>query len=165
MEDVPQGDRSLSLVKQFHKVFDYPTPSEPCIPDTKAQHRSEMDFVAVQLKILVSGLKLYLSHSQDKPMCVQRLALMLEEMCEFAEAMACNDIESAFDALLDLRFVSDGSVLALGLEPVFDEGMRRVYLSNMTKLKDGVIVKDEQGKVVKGDWYQPVELGDLINAR
>ena len=162
MEDVPQGDRSLSLVKQFHQVFDYPTPSKPCIPQTSAGARAEMRIAANRLFVIMDALKAYLFSTGDKPMCVQRLALIVEELREFAQAMANDDVEAAFDALLDLRFVGDGSIIALGLEPVFDEGMRRVYLSNMSKLKDGVPVKDDQGKVMKGDWYQPVELGDLV---
>jgi predicted HAD superfamily Cof-like phosphohydrolase len=162
MEDVPQGDRSLSLVKQFHQVFEYPNPSKPSIPGSSADARYEMRVAARQLGIVTRALKDFLRDSDDKPVCIQRLALMTEELTEFAQAMGDNDIEAAFDALLDSRFVGDGSVLSLGLEPVFDEGMRRLYLSNMSKLKDGVPVKDEQGKVVKGDWYQPIELGDLV---
>lgn len=156
-----QGD-SLSMVKEFHRVFEYETPSKPCIPGSSADARCELRVASRQLGAIVHALKMFLKYSNDKPMCVQRLALMTEELAEFAEAMANNDIEAAFDALLDLRFVGDGSILALGLEPVFDEGMRRVYRSNMSKLKDGVPVKDDQGKVIKGDWYQPVELGDLV---
>lgn len=159
----PRKRTSLQMVEEFHRVFDYPWNEKPCIPGLDAGSRQELRVASNQLLVICLALKKYLEASVDKPSSVQRAALMIEELHEFIHAMANNDIREAFDALLDLRYVNDGSVGTLGLASVFDEGMRRLHASNMSKKpKDGPVVKDSRGKVVKGDWYTPLDIGDLI---
>lgn len=92
-----------------------------------------------------------------------RLALLLEEVSELAEACGKNvlsnfsvallnksqelhkkaegspnestqgDITAAFDALLDTQYVLSGAVLAFGMQDKFDTGFEEVHRSNMSK--------------------------------
>lgn len=153
---------TIQAVREFHDAFEYPTPNKPCIPDWSRDATGPMYALGNSLNKNLEQFKKFIEPFEEKPMCMQRAALMLEELAEFVIAMADKDVLRAFDALLDLRYVNDGSVNALGLAPVFAEGFRRVHASNMSKLKDGKVIKDDNGKVVKGDWYQPVDLSDLI---
>ncbi len=65
-----------------------------------------------------------------------------------------------FKELADLQYVLSGMVVALGIpmEKVFD----RVHKSNMSKLVDGKPLKREDGKVLKGPYYQKPDLSDLL---
>jgi phosphoribosyl-ATP pyrophosphohydrolase len=46
---------------------------------------------------------------------------------------------------------------------ILSEAFQRVHRSNMSKLTDGVMVRDpETGKILKGPNYQPPDLDDLI---
>lgn len=65
------------------------------------------------------------------------------------------------DALGDILVVVIGTALACGLD--IEEIMRRIHTSNMSKLgEDGKPIYREDGKVMKGPFYAPPKLGDLI---
>ena len=87
-----------------------------------------------------------------------RLHLIVEETSELAEALARGDLVECLDALTDLRYVCDGTTLCLGLENVFEAGFDEVHRSNMSKLVDGRPVKNEAGRVIKGEGYSPPDL-------
>lgn len=153
----------LEMVERFHRAFSYDTPIKPCVPGLRGDSRSELRVAANQIHVVLLGLQQYLSFSEDKPMCVQRAALAIEELVEWMRGMALGDMENVLKELTDRMFVLNGDILALGLAPVFPEAMRRLDKSNMSKVgPDGLIEKDSRGKAMKGPSYQPVELGDLI---
>jgi predicted HAD superfamily Cof-like phosphohydrolase len=60
--------------------------------------------------------------------------------------------------LCDLQYVLSGTIHDLGYEN-FDVAFNRVHKSNMKKLEGATFV---DGKLQKGENYQPPELGDLI---
>jgi predicted HAD superfamily Cof-like phosphohydrolase len=91
-----------------------------------------------------------------------RLQLIQEELSELAEAMAKGDLVACLDALVDLRYVLDGTTLALGLQHHFLPGLEEVHRSNMSKLVDGKPVKNEAGRVVKGENYSPPNLKSIL---
>lgn len=63
--------------------------------------------------------------------------------------------------LSDLVFVCYQMAAYLGLD--LDEAMKRVFESNMSKLGDnGKPLRREDGKVLKGPNYQPLDLSDLV---
>lgn len=91
-----------------------------------------------------------------------RLALILEELSELAEASGAagifnemmknkvaafeekaevKDTAQALDALCDLQVVLNGSTLEYGLQDMFDEAFDEVHRSNMSK----ACVKEEDG--------------------
>lgn len=85
-----------------------------------------------------------------------------EEVLELAEALDKGDRVAALDALADIVFTSYGMAVELGWD--LDEALRRVYLSNMTKLfpPDNTPRRSPGGKVLKGPNYTPPVLADLI---
>lgn len=45
-----------------------------------------------------------------------------------------------------------------------DQGFKRVHDSNMSKLENGKVLYREDGKVLKGKYYKPANLKDLVDA-
>ncbi|GAB3570954.1 nucleoside triphosphate pyrophosphohydrolase family protein [Spirosoma luteolum] len=62
-----------------------------------------------------------------------RVALLAEELDEFREAIAANDLVAAADALCDLQYVLSGAVLEFGLGDTFKTLFDEVQRSNMSK--------------------------------
>lgn len=92
-------------------------------------------------------------------------ALMLQLDCiteEFDEFMfEDSGTVEELKELADLVFVCYQYAALMGYD--LDEAMRRVFISNMSKLgDDGKPVLNELGKVTKGPNYQPPDLSDLI---
>lgn len=87
----------------------------------------------------------------------RRFALISEELDELHDAMWNNNIVETADALGDLLYVVLGSAVEFGIdmEPVFEE----IHRSNMTKVGGH---KNEYGKFVKPDTYEPANLGPII---
>ena len=91
-----------------------------------------------------------------------RISLIQEELDEFKEAMANNDLLEVADALTDLLYVTYGAGHAFGidLDKCFDE----VQNSNMSKLgEDGKPIYNELGKVMKGPNYFKPDLSKFVN--
>jgi predicted HAD superfamily Cof-like phosphohydrolase len=125
---------------------------------------------------------------QNEPNVETRATLVKEECRELIEAMANvfkeimdvmyvvegfnqlpdSDLKNQFkaDLLLD-RDVATAYELGIALsdlvEPIYKEAFLRVHLSNMSKLgKDGKPIRREDGKVLKGPFYKPPVLDDLV---
>ena len=102
-------------------------------------------------------------HGPQAGVCSLRLHLCLEELSELAEAMSKKDIVGCLDALCDMRYVADGTTLALGLEGAWGAAFREVHRSNMSKLDaEGRPVKNEAGRVIKGPEYSPPDLVKIL---
>ena len=65
--------------------------------------------------------------------CNLRYDLIREELEELREAFNANDKVEILDALCDLRYVLDGSILEFGMQDVFNEAFNDVHESNMSK--------------------------------
>lgn len=87
-----------------------------------------------------------------------RWSLIEEEFKELRDSL---DLENQLKEGADLVYVLYGYFAAFGYD--LDEAVRRVHVSNMSKLDDdGKPVKREDGKVLKGPNYKEAYLGDLI---
>ena len=93
--------------------------------------------------------------------------LIHEEYREFEEAMLIANIDpnphnkaEALKELSDLVYVCYQFAAAAGWE--LDEALDRVHESNMSKLVDGKPMKRADGKVLKGPFYNPPYLEDLV---
>ena len=65
-----------------------------------------------------------------------RLKFLQEELQELADALALGDRVAAFDALLDLAYVTYGTALWLGVDPTqWHAGMHAVHTANMAKVR------------------------------
>jgi phosphoribosyl-ATP pyrophosphohydrolase len=79
--------------------------------------------------------------------------LVKEEYAELMTAFEHKDIVETADACADLIWVVEGLMYSLGIDPqtVWDEVAR----SNHSKTVDGMLVKREDGKVLKPASYSP----------
>lgn len=96
---------------------------------------------------------------KDKELENLRTRLIKEEAKEFLEEYNPVNI---LKELADLVYVSYGYAVSFGWD--LDEAIRRVHISNMTKLDPvtGEPIFREDGKVLKGENYKPPVLDDLI---
>jgi predicted HAD superfamily Cof-like phosphohydrolase len=102
-----------------------------------------------------------------------RFELLKEEMLEYRKwAIKENKVE-ILDALVDIQYVLLGTVVAHGMQHIFEEAFNRVHSNNMSKLVNGKPLINEEGtehydptkplgKVLKPKNYVPVDLSDLI---
>jgi predicted HAD superfamily Cof-like phosphohydrolase len=65
-----------------------------------------------------------------------RVKFIQEELNELEEALSCGDKVKAFDALLDIAYVTYGTALFMGISPdKWDHGMLAVHFCNMNKVR------------------------------
>ena len=87
-----------------------------------------------------------------------RKRLMAEEYMEIVKS---DTPENFIKELCDMLYVVYGTGLAFGFD--MDEAFNRVHESNMSKLdSNGMPLKREDGKILKGPNYRPAVMGDLV---
>ncbi len=92
-----------------------------------------------------------------------RLALLEEELQEYREALAAEDLVAVADALTDLLYVLLGTFVSHGLQEVAEALFAEVHRSNMTKrCADGEVRYREDGKVLKPPCYEPPDLRRIL---
>lgn len=96
-----------------------------------------------------------------------RIKLISEELEELKKALEENDLQETLDALVDLNYVVNGTIVELGVQWFFEAVFDEVHRSNMAKLgpdgkpivngKNGVHDPSRpMGKVLKPkDWTPP----------
>lgn len=139
---------SYERVREFHETFGHPVAEEPTV--------------------------IY----SDRTML--RLELIREEFCELLEAAGFNDaaeeIRAVYlnpdidwnpdlvgiaDALGDLEYVVNGAALEHGID--LPAVVKEIHRSNMTKLgPDGKPIYREDGKILKGEGYEPPNLEAVL---
>jgi predicted HAD superfamily Cof-like phosphohydrolase len=125
--------------------------------------------------------------SASKELRELRVKLILEELCELADALnvsvVCHhqpngyanmqvvlasdlpniNVIAAADALADIDYVVCGTALALGIP--HDAVVWEVHHANMTKLgADGKPLLRADGKVMRGPNYEPPRVGNVISS-
>ena len=86
-----------------------------------------------------------------------------EELTEFYTSLECEDLEQAFDALIDLVYVALGTAHLMGLP--FNEGWKRVHEANMKKIRATCASQSKRNSsfdIVKPEGWVPPVLSDLI---
>lgn len=85
-----------------------------------------------------------------------RLRLLEEEFNEFMEALDWGDDVFIAKEAADLVYVVVGTCISRGIP--FNEVFAALQTSNMSKIgPDGTVTKREDGKILKGDHFQPAE--------
>ena len=99
---------------------------------------------------------------KDRTLENLRFNFIQEEFDELAlESVAGKDPENMLKEIADLVYVLYGYAATYGWD--LDKAVRRVHLSNMSKLGlDGKPIKDDKGKVIKGPNYKKPKLTDLV---
>jgi len=100
------------------------------------------------------------SRSMQKRLIVEEFKEFLEAEQQFIPGLKRN-AEDCLKELADLVYVCYQYAENLGWD--LDEALDRVHKSNMSKLgEDGLPIRREDGKVLKGPNYQPPTLIDLV---
>ncbi len=149
---------TLSMVREFHKAFDISVADQPQMPRPSSMTLKHLCHHTLRTEELASDL--LLDARGDDSGLLMRLHLCMEELSELARAMVNRSPVAALDALADMRYVADGTILHLGFGDVFDDAMGEVHASNMSKLVDGKPVKNAAGRIIKpAGYFKP----DLIS--
>ena len=158
-------NETLKLLAEFARAFEQPVGKEPRVPVQSAGVKESLFYFARAMGQVGKRLHEEAARLKDHNggFLLLRLQLIQEELAELAEAMYQGDTIESLDALCDLQYVIDGTTLYLGLHGVFDDAFQEVHRSNMTKLdKNGKPIRNEAGRVVKSDRYEPPQLGKLL---
>lgn len=96
----------------------------------------------------------------DERTALLRLALLEEELQELAVATGAGDIVEIADALTDILYVVYGTGHTYGID--LDACFKEVHRSNMSKFENGLPLKREDGKIMKGKNYTPPDLERVL---
>ena len=146
---------SLKQVIEFHETFNHPVVSQPTVPDWK-RLKLRLDLIGEEFVELAQAF-----HAES--LLITTIADMLEKIAmedKDNTGLVVNMLNglnsklfnrdwsivpyvhakpnrgrlvTALDALCDIRYVVDGTIIELGLQHVFDEAFETVHTSNMSK--------------------------------
>ncbi len=104
----------------------------------------------------------YSTHERLAPLWMLRKNLCEEEWQEFIYALRSDSLVNLADAICDLVYVLVGTAVSFGIP--FDHCFTEVHRSNMSKLgADGKpVVRESDGKILKGENYSPPNLKRVI---
>ncbi|MDB4301965.1 nucleoside triphosphate pyrophosphohydrolase family protein [bacterium] len=91
--------------------------------------------------------------------------MLKEELDEYYDACMAEDVVEIVDAIGDMLYLIIGTATKHGishhtLQKVMDE----IHRSNMSKLHDGKVVKDENGKVSKPSTFSKPDLKGVLGS-
>jgi len=86
--------------------------------------------------------------------------LITEEVAELMGAIIERDPGEVLDALGDIVYLAYGAALECGYD--LDEALQRIHAANMAKLRDGVVHRRPDGKVLKPDGWMPPSMEGLV---
>ena len=89
-----------------------------------------------------------------------RYDMIYEELSEYY--LAGDKIEEA-DAIGDMLYLLFGAVIDAGLEDKIESILDEIHRSNMSKIEDGVVLRREDGKVLKGKNYFKPNIKQILN--
>lgn len=89
-----------------------------------------------------------------------RRRLVKEEYEELIAAIDQDDLVGIADGAVDLIYVTIGLMVSYGIDAT--KCWDAVHESNMAKLVDGRVVKDDGGKVLKPEGWQPPNLAKVM---
>lgn len=98
----------------------------------------------------------------DEAERILRMKLLIEEFEEYLAAENDDDIVEVADALADLIYIACGTAVSYGIP--LDEIYNEVHRSNMAKLVDGKVLKNNLGKVVKPEGWTPPDVEGILKA-
>jgi len=89
--------------------------------------------------------------------------LMYEELGEYYDACENENLTEVADALGDMLYILCGTILAHGMQDKIEEILDEIHRSNMSKIEDGVVLRREDGKVMKGKNYFKPNIKAILN--
>ena len=156
-------DETVSKVLDFHEAFGQHIGDEPKVMPLEGWPARELAVTVTRLQQISKRLKTMAGRHNS--VALLRIHLCTEELAELAAAIADGDLTECLDALCDMRYVADGTVVSLGMQDVFADAFAEVHRSNMAKLDaDGKPVIDESGRVSKPVGWQPPRLSQFVSS-
>ena len=138
-------------VRQFHRHVDAPIRNKPTLLPSDGDEAAE---AAGELSFMVSR---YQADGRELSEFLTRLLLNVEELAEWCQAHANQDLVAAMDGWGDRIYVLLGDAVAAGLPA--DEIFQEVHRSNMSKVAGST---SDAGKGIKDASFQPPKLDDLL---
>lgn len=133
----------MTIVAEFHEAFGLACPSGPPLCADPDEIRSRMRLIREEFDEVMFELE-HLLGPLSPDGTVARLCLLLKELC-------------------DLRYVTDGTAVSLGLP--MEAAFGAVHRSNMSKLGlDGAPIIRHDGKVLKGPNYAAADMSLFVPA-
>lgn len=144
---------SYEQVKEFHEVFGHPVGERPEVPnDDRLVLRVAL--ILEEAMELADAMGFSTADTKDS------INYMLNRIGPRVYAEDINIVEVA-DALGDLDYVVNGAALECGIN--LPAVTTEVHRSNMTKLgPDGKPIYREDGKILKGEGYEPPNLESVL---
>ena len=147
---------TIELVREFHSTFDHPIAPIPTV-GTRELRELRIALIAEELSELCVALQVEL-----------RLHVFIPGITPGGCTLKVNALENshidlveAADALGDIDYVVAGTNLALGIPA--DKVINEIHRSNMSKNgPDGIPLRREDGKILKGPNYTPPQLEKII---
>ncbi|MHC4406228.1 MAG: pyrophosphohydrolase domain-containing protein [Planctomycetota bacterium] len=145
-------NQTIEMVRQFHQHIGAPIADKPQLLPGKPR---EADFLAAR----IANLGRLARRGAGGDSFLERLALALEELAEWAAAHAKQDLVAAADAWADRAYVLMGDAVACGLpaQELFEE----IHRSNMTKQYG---VRTGVGKAYRGAGYEAPKIRRILDA-
>lgn len=136
-------------VIEFMRAADQPVPDEPGLPDMHTR-QLRVRLIAQELRELAQayGVRVTLDSNQPEDL-----------ITVVPEDRYTPNLRDAYDATLDIQYVTVGNGVAMGLD--LQPGWEEVQKSNMSKFIDGH--KAPSGKWIKGPSYRPAQLQPIID--
>jgi predicted HAD superfamily Cof-like phosphohydrolase len=143
-------NQTTEMVRQFHQHIGAPIADKPQLLPGKPR---EADFIGAR----IANLGRLARRGAGNDPFLERLALALEELAEWAMAHVNQDLVAAADAWADRAYVLMGDAVACGLpaQELFEE----VHRSNMTKQYG---VRTGVGKAYHGTGYEPPRILEVL---
>lgn len=95
-------------------------------------------------------------------------SLLIEELQETIQAIDNNNYTEILDGVIDSFFVWIGTLHKVWFTPEqIETALDRIIMNNYSKFQydekgSHICVKDNNGKIMKPDWFTPVDLSDII---
>ena len=122
-----------------------------------------------QIKMVVEFHEKFLQDMKTEPSLLPlaearlRYALGKEEWDEYLEAIVENDLVETLDSFADQLYILIGSIVKHGMQDMIIPAFDLVHANNMNKLgPDGKPIFREDGKIIKPEGFQKVELKTLF---
>lgn len=92
-----------------------------------------------------------------------RYELMAEENKEYFTACIGKDKVEILDACVDMLYILAGTINSHGLQDLIEPAFNLVHVNNMSKVgPDGKVLRDPNGKILKPEGFQSVDLKQLF---
>ena len=148
-------DETISAVRAFHRAGEQPHDLDLGFPDKEHDKGGWLIEVADRLYDAEAT-----AGNADGRLGL-RVSLLVEELRELVEAAARGDMPNTLKEAADLQYVLDGLLIELGADRLKLPVFRAVHQSNMSKY-EGETKRREDGKILKGDNYQPADIRAMI---